>query len=169
MAAESKTYRWREGSRITVPAAVAGPEIERIAAGRGVEGVTPEEVVASARSVRSPLHAAIYKMKTSEAAQQHRLHLARVLLGSLIVVVTIEDQPVVTYRPMVNLRDGKGYRSSVAVERDEDLRAQRVENALGYLRAARKVLAEVRGFADVVLQLSAIEARVERKRKRRAA
>jgi hypothetical protein len=158
----STTFAWRPGSHITARASIVGPELLRLAGDRGVEGLDAKEVVEAARPRSSPLHAAIYKLNDGAAAYQHRLHLARMMLNSLIVVVTIDKQDPIQYRPFVSIGDGLGYRSSVAVEGDEDLREQRVATALGYLRAARKMLAEAHGFSVVVVALTRIEARIER-------
>lgn len=171
MVTVSKTYSWVDGARIGVKADLAGPELERLAAklSTTVDGLPAEEVVKAAAPKSSPLHEAIFKLDDREAALEYRLERARLICRSFVVSVTIEGREPVSYRPFVNLQDGKGYRSSIAVEKDEDLREQRIENAIGYVQAARRVLAEAKGFADVVEALSAIESRIQKKRKRKAA
>ena len=164
MDARNATFGWRPGSRIRVPAKVAGPELLRLAGDRGVEGLDPKKVVASARPTTSPLHKAIYRLSDGQAAYQHRLEIARDMLSSLVVTMTIEDRAPIQYRPFVSLQDGKGYRSAVAVEADDDLRVRRIENALRYLDAARRMLAEAKGFADVCQALLRIQARLDRRR-----
>lgn len=167
MDASRKTFGWRPGAQIGVSAKVAGPELLRLAGDRGVEGLDPKEVVAAAKAKTSPLHRALYRLSDDVAAYQHRLLLARNMLNSLVVTVTIDNQPPLQYRPFVSLGDGKGYRSALAIEMDDDLRERRIENALGYLTAARKILAEAKGFSEVVQALTRLEARVEQKRQKR--
>lgn len=169
--ASGKTYEWVAGARISIKPDLAGPELERIAANLSttVDGIPAEAIVKAAKPKSSPLHDEIYKLDTREAAHEYRLERARLLCRSFVVRVTIEGREPFNYRPFVNLKDGVGYRSSITVENDTDLRERRIENALGYLQSARRVLAEARGFEDIVATITTIEARIQKKAKRSAA
>lgn len=61
---------------------------------RGGGRLTPEAVVQDAESPSSPLHARIFRASDREAAYQHRLDLARQLIRSVRVNVTIDQRSV---------------------------------------------------------------------------
>jgi hypothetical protein len=54
--------------------------------------LTVEAVVEDARSPGSPLHAKIFAISDTEAAHEHRLELARRLIRSVRVTITVERQ-----------------------------------------------------------------------------
>ena len=56
--------------------------------------LTPEAVVRDAEDPHSPLHAKIFRESDREAAYQHRLDLARQLIRSVRVNVTVEQRSV---------------------------------------------------------------------------
>lgn len=56
--------------------------------------LTPEAVVDDAKDPSSPFHARIYRESDSEAAYQHRLDIARQIIRSVRVNVTVDNRSV---------------------------------------------------------------------------
>jgi len=83
------TYSFALGARIPsglAPEIVAG-ELAKIESKHG--SLKPAAVVASARPKRSPLHAC-FEWDDARAAEQHRLHQARILIA--VVTVTFDGE-----------------------------------------------------------------------------
>ncbi len=76
-------YQWRKQSRFPVDAQVAAERLQLIREELGE--ITPRAVVADARGDSSPLHSC-FDWDDATAAEAHRVHTARQLIGSLVVV-----------------------------------------------------------------------------------
>lgn len=104
-------------------------ELRRIAKSNGGL-LLPAKVVEAARPKSSPLHSR-FEWDDTEAAENYRLWQARQLIR--VVVEQIEGVHGTT-EVFVSLSadrlDGRGYRITTEVCRDEDLRAQLLEDAL---------------------------------------
>lgn len=102
-------------------------ELKRIAKRNGGI-INPPDVVAAARSPKSPLHSK-FTWDDTEAAEQYRLWQARQLIR---VVVTLVPQTEKHERVWVSLttdRGQSGYRALVDVLSDQDMRSQLLEEA----------------------------------------
>ncbi|RLG20654.1 hypothetical protein DRN72_04825 [Methanosarcinales archaeon] len=92
MTATSRTYKARPGSRITdKQAQIYGECLEKIAEEKGV--ITPPDVVEEAKSETSPLHD-YFEWDNEVAGEKYRLHQARNLINSIIVVVETPDETI---------------------------------------------------------------------------
>lgn len=83
-------YQWRKDSRFSVDAQVAGDRLQLIREELGE--ITPRAVVDDARGDNSPLHSC-FDWDDATAAEAHRVHTARQLIGSLMVV-SVDSKPV---------------------------------------------------------------------------
>ena len=108
-------YLWKPGARIPINAQGAGERIDALRHKRG-GNITPEHVVADAKSPRSPLHSA-FEWHNTRAAEQFRRWQANHLLNCLMVIVKVS-------------RDGeeqiKSYRAYVVVTETDQDRSEQV-------------------------------------------
>jgi hypothetical protein len=155
-------FRYAAGYRAKVPAEVAGAELVRLAAGRGLDGLPVREVVEAAKREDSPIHD-VFEWDDKQAGEAHRFEQARALVRNVLVIVRHADADPTSHKVFVNLRDGGGYRRVVEVKKDDEAYARLVALALADLRSAKARLADVRGLGDVVRQIAAIERLILRK------
>lgn len=120
--------------------------------------LTPEIVVADAKSVDSPLHGE-FEWNVDKAAYQHWLDQARALIRSVRVVVKTETMQVSTVayvRDPNSESDQQGYVSIQSLRGDRDAaRAALIaefSRAASYLRRAREIAAAL-SLSDEVDQL----------------
>jgi hypothetical protein len=137
-------YKWRDGARITIPADVAGPELARLSR----SGATAAEVVVEeAKNKHSPLHEA-FDWNIKNAAHQHWLATARLMLRSICVVVQIEGKPPEERRLVVGVEAAEPERRYIRPERmttsERDAFAKQL---VGELRSFARRNAEFRGHA----------------------
>lgn len=127
-----KKYKWRNGARTKGDAQACGERIEQIS-GRGP--ATPRVVLDDAREPSSPLHSA-FEWDNSVAAEAHRLHQARMLLGDLVInVIVVSDGhqvpvPVRAFHVATTTMGGDGYYSLERVQSSEEIHEQVVAHAL---------------------------------------
>lgn len=121
-------YKWRDGSRMNVTAQKVGAAIERIVEREG--SVTPESLVASARSSRSTIHK-LFDWDDQHAADSWRKHQARNVLGDLRVIVESdgEEIPVIAY-VSVTVDNSPAYVTSAKAMSEEEYRQEVLNDAL---------------------------------------
>lgn len=114
---------------------IAG-ELRKIArSNRGL--LLPQTVVEAARPVRSPLHAR-FEWDDTEAAEKYRIWQARQLIRVCVELIPGVSTPTEVFVSLSEDRlDGRGYRVVTDVLRDEDMRAQMLEDALSELEIFR--------------------------------
>lgn len=149
------------GYRAKVSADIAGEELLRIAGDRGIDGLSSREIVEAAREKESPIHRA-FEWDNKTAGEQYRLQQARDLIGALRILVTYDDREPILHRVFVNLEDGQGYRSSIAVEKNAETRSRLLGLVISDLRQAERRLTELRGFSGIVKEIAAIENRLRK-------
>lgn len=114
--ASTKTYQWRDGSRIkNVSAETAAHELETIRARDGK--LEAETIVEHAKPAESPIHPA-FEWRDKVAAHQYRLDQARNLVRSIVVVDAGEADESVSAPMYVHVRppeSGTGYYQSTMV------------------------------------------------------
>lgn len=118
----------------------------------------PEAVVKEARYKDSPLHGQ-FDWDNTEAAQKWRLHQARMLINVVVELISPNGKPVET-RVFVSLksdRDEGGYRSIVAVLKNDDLRAQLIQDALESMQYFKAKYKEITELDEVFEAMSAAE------------
>lgn len=79
---------------------------------------TPEEIVAEAQKVTSPLHA-YFEWDDDLAAHQYRIHQARKLVARVKITATIGSQKI-NVRAVVNVKDESGDHYVVAADHRDD-------------------------------------------------
>ena len=147
-------YRWKTGSRIAVPADVAGSHLEQLHSGHGQ--LTAEIVLEDARPPKSPLHNA-FTWDDSEAAHKYRLEQARYIIRSIVYLPAEMPRPEpVRAFVRVSPNGDDCYTPLHVAMGDEGLRRQVVLRALKELREWRqrytaiKELAAIHASADEV-------------------
>lgn len=145
-------YAWKPGTRIHgVDAQAAGDHLEIIREKNGGT-LTPEAVLADARSNNSPIHSA-FEWDDSAAAEKHRLWQARYLLACLTVNVTIQKQEERPVRAFVHVtRTPEAVRQYVPVAAamaDADMRKQVLERAWNDLLSWRQKYADLKELASI--------------------
>lgn len=126
-------YQWREGSVFAgkkgVTAQSVGTRIEKLRQATGGE-LLPKDVVADAKSPKSPLHR-LFDWDIRSAATKHWLQTARIIMGS--IVVSTNSEPSLT-RAFVSVDSASG-KGRAYVGLQSALADPRYSNAL--LSAAR--------------------------------
>ncbi len=156
MTKKRKEYHWRRGARTKGDAQACGERIEQLGR-RGA--TTPIAVLEDARAPTSPLHDA-FEWDDSIAAEKHRLHQARMLLGDLVVKVIVENSgpdpvPVRAFHVAVTSA-GEGYYSLDRVQGSAEIHEQVVSRALDEAEewAARYALySELRPVRDAIREV----------------
>lgn len=117
---------------------------------RSKDGIlTPERVVDAARSPKSALHNH-FEWDDSIAAQRYRIEQAREILR-----ITVEylpqapDKPTRVFMSLSSDRTAGGYRTTVDVMNDCDMRAQLLKDALDELKCIQKKYADIKELSGV--------------------
>jgi len=110
--------------------------------------LTPEAVVESAKDENSPLHP-FFDWDDTEAARKWRIVQARRLIRLSVTVIKPEVEPVRAFVSLPKDRGVNGYRSTVQVLSDEDLREQLLECALRELQAFRRKYAMLSALKEL--------------------
>lgn len=98
----------------------------------------PEDVIESARSAKSPIHKA-FTWDDTDAAHEYRLWQARQLIRVSVEYIKQPDKKSVEVRAFVSLtpdrqQKGGGYRHTVTVMSNKDMRRQLLSDALAELQ-----------------------------------
>lgn len=81
-----KKYSWSAGRHPAVSAQKVGQWLETLPDRR------PQTILEASRAKKSPVHEYFWKLDNQEAAREHRLLLARLMLASLTIDVVIYDR-----------------------------------------------------------------------------
>ncbi len=123
--------------------------------------IMPEDVVAAARSTRSPLHSH-FEWDDTVAAQQYRLEQARYLLR---VVVTTVPHTTTQVRAFVSLSNETGYRQTLNVMVNKDFRAQLLEDAYKDMERFRLKYQHLRELQGVIAAMTRLQKKPAKKRR----
>lgn len=152
-------YKWRAHAGISVPAQVAGEELERIRVANNGR-LTQDDVVSSAKRKASPLHDA-FEWDDKAAAHQHRLSQAGYLIRKLDVVTVANDEsksaPIRAFVSVVRDED-KSYTSIAHAMSDDELREQVIARARKELEDWQDRYADLVEFANVFAAIEQIGA-----------
>jgi hypothetical protein len=88
---EKKNYKFREGFNWKIDPAIAGKQMEKLAKRHNKE-ITPKILVEEAENELSPFHD-LFEWDDNKAGRAWRIQQARLLIGSLVVDIII-DEPV---------------------------------------------------------------------------
>jgi len=113
---KNKVYSFKENSiKFDVDAQVAGETIEAIKQKHNGQ-VTPDDVVSEARDEDNPLHS-VFDWDDASAANKQRLHIARLLIGSIVVTFKHHESVRANYSVKVgSATSDKEKRAYVGIE-----------------------------------------------------
>ena len=155
--------RWKNGSQFKASPDVAHKTVEDIRKKNG-GSASAEQIVQAAKAVRNPLHAD-FEWDDPTAAHEHRLHRARVMMSSFVIVR--EDlktgRPQRVYEVVREPQVGKHrvrhvYKTVDDIMKDTDLRAELLGRALKELISIRN---RYRDLQELAIVLRAIDTVVE--------
>jgi len=118
----------------------------------------PGDVVEFAEDPASALHSR-FEWNDGVAAHQHRLWQARTIIAR-VTIITNNNEPV-QVRAYVSLKADRGkdgYRATVDVLRDEDRRAEMLEELCAELRQLRRKYASLKEIVSLDLTLKQLRA-----------
>jgi hypothetical protein len=152
-------YRWRPGAHTKTDAQVVGEHLETLRQANG--GLTARLVVDDAKASDSPLHDEL-EWNNARAADEYRLHQARVLMASVVVVMSVDGEKEKTTRAFVVVSedDVDRYESIQVVLNDATLRQQVLARALRELEAWQKKYDDLEEFAGVRRAITKTKARL---------
>lgn len=136
--------------------------LKQLEAQKGI--LLPEDVVAAAKSKKSPLHD-YFTWDDHRAAQEHRLQQARQLISITVEYIGSESHGR-EQRVFVSLRqdrDQGGYRSLVSVMQSPNLRDSLLQDVLEEMAFFRGKFAELKELAVVFAAMNVAEKRLKRK------
>ena len=137
---KKKVYQWKQNARVSVDAAIAAQEMDRV---RSKGPLTPVALLKAAKAKRNPLHKC-FEWDDTVAGEKYRVQQAGYLIRSLTVTFTTEpkgnEEPkAITVRPYVSLGRGAGndetstYLPIEEVANDEDKHNQLVRKVWNQL------------------------------------
>lgn len=152
-------FQYRLGTKIDrrkLSASVAGRELERIR--KEQDGrLTPQSVVESARSRKSPLHD-VFEWDDAAAAHKHRLQFASMLICSVVSVVEgkSDGQPTRHFVSVVQgEKEARTYTTMAHAMSDSALRDQVLRRAMTEAKQWKRRYLDYQELAQI---FSAIEA-----------
>lgn len=123
-------------------------ELNRLSATNGGL-LMPEVVVEAAKPKTSPLHKH-FEWNNTKAAAQHRLWQARQLISVCVTILPGETEPMQCFSSLSTDRgNGGGYRTTVEVLSNEDMRQQLLQDALHDMNSFQRRYASLRQLAQV--------------------
>jgi len=123
-------------------------ELSRISLANGGL-LRPEDVVKAARVKTSPLHRH-FEWNNTRAAAAHRLWQARQLISVCVQILPGVTEPVSVFTSLSTDRGrGGGYRTTVAVCSNAELREQMLQDALHDLNTFQSRYAHLRQLSEV--------------------
>ncbi len=146
-------FEFAEGARFqqgaVQNATIVGQHIEMLRQQQKGE-LTPEDVLADAKSHNSPLHS-FFEWDDSAAAHQHRLNQARGLIRSVVAIYTSDDRPAVRTRAFVHIPEGETshYRSADHAMSMSKTRKLVLQRAFKELSAWRQRYADLKEFSEL--------------------
>lgn len=125
-------------------------EFERLK-GRQGDNLTPETVLESARSPRSPLHQ-YFDWNNTSAAEKWRLKQSRQLIQEVHVIISYEDRPDIRTRAIVSVvkPSGKTLEAIEDVMGDDEYQQQLLSQALAELNVFRRKYSHLRLLSGVL-------------------
>jgi len=146
---------WKKGSGFSVEAKVVHEQVEALKTKHG-GSLTAEQIVVAAKSKRNPLHP-IFDWDDANAANEHRLETARVMMRSLVIVreELKTDRPQRVYEVIREPQQGKhrirhAYRTMDDILKNEDWRAELLTRALRDLIVIRNRYRDLQELAVVM-------------------
>lgn len=155
-------YQWKASAPYfsRLDAQAVGEYLETVRAANNGR-LTAEDVVRAARDESSPIHGA-FDWDDQSAAEEHRKHVARVLMGSIKVVVKVQapdgrEQERIT-RALVAVRDAEGtqYVPIATVLASDDYRQQLIVSARRELIAFQRKYGELSELTELFASIDRV-------------
>lgn len=126
---------------------------------KGGGRLTAEAVVKDAESKKSPLHARIFRDSDSEAAHQYRLDLARELIRSVRVNVTVDRRAISVVGYVHDPGDSKsGYVPTISLVNERERAKEAIMREFARIES---IIARSREIADVLDLRGQLESMLE--------
>ncbi len=138
-------YTAKRGLPGGVSAQIVGEQIERLKNKTGF--VTAEQLVAKAKSKKSPLHDC-FTWDDQKAGKLRRLDEARYLLRTVTVEIETDDEPIIT-RAFVSVSDDPVYTTIESAMADDDMRESLLGQAKRELKSFKVKYAQLKELANV--------------------
>jgi hypothetical protein len=161
--ARKPTYSFKEGFYKSIPAQVAGEEIERIRKECG-EFFQPETIVDAARPEDAPLHPA-FEWNDDVAAEEYRKEQARKLINHIIIIEPGKPSDE-CFRAFVSVQTDAGHRYTSAKYSANvpELRRSIIDQYLNSIEALRVNLARYTELAEATEALQTASKKLRSKR-----
>lgn len=149
-----KEMQFKTSGKISEPVIA---EIEHI---RTESGLTPRNIVETARSSDNPLHG-LFEWDDSIAGEKYRLYQARVLVNQVEVVIEGEEMPAYE-NCKVEIENGEGekpereYFHASDIMETEELREQVIAKAIGRLKYWQKMYGHYDVFKPVNVAINEV-------------
>ena len=113
---KNKIFKFKENSiKFDVDPQVAGETIEVLKEKHDGQ-ITPDDVIAAAKDEKNPLHP-VFDWDDASAARKQRLHIARLLIGSIIITFRHHESVRANYSVKIqSLTNKKDKRAYVGIE-----------------------------------------------------
>jgi hypothetical protein len=139
-------------------------ELELISKKSGT--LNPHDVVVFAKNPKTILHSC-FTWDDTEAAQQWRLHQARMIIRVVVNVISTEDDEK-EYRMFVSLRAdrqaGIGYRPLISILGDEELKVQMLEEAHEEMQLFKEKYKDLKELTEVFVAMDKVSRKPLRRR-----
>lgn len=146
------TFKWKTGSRITANAQVAGEMCTKMEA----DGtLTAQNLVDVNRPEDAPLHGA-FEWNDTQAAENWRVHQARHIINSIVLVTEDTEAEPVRYFFKVEPAEAN-YESLPVIVRNEDKYASLLKTALRELSAFQKKYRQIKELSAVFEAIDNLE------------
>lgn len=155
-------YAWSKGTRLKIPAQVAGEALDAIRAKHGGE-LEPSVVVEASRRKTHPLHSC-FEWNDSKAGQLYREAQARLLIRSVRVVRQGSSKPTRVY---VNVTTEQGRRyipTSVAMS-NKATRRQALKEAMALLNGVKERLSDLQNIGGITSAINLLETEIQKELK----
>lgn len=148
-------YQWKPNVSVKAEAQAVGDRLEQLREEAG-GFLTPDTVVADARSKRSPLHPC-FEWDDRKAAVAHRIDQARYILRNLVVSIDVIDREPAIVRAFLSVTPPEdadeehetAYTSVEQALRDPPLRKQVIDRARMEFQSLRRKYSDLTELADV--------------------
>lgn len=156
-----KKYSWKAGRHPAVSAQKVGQWLETLPDRR------PETIIQAARARKSPVHVFFWSLDEKQAAMEHRLLLARLMLASLLTVdVVVYDRKqkprTIEYQTIVHSSREGSYDYMEDAMSDPDKRGFLLAQAMAELQATKRRYQHLSELAVVFSTIERVSKRIRK-------
>ena len=147
------TFKWKDGARISADAQVAGvmcSEMEKAGT------LTAQNLVDANRPETAPLHNE-FEWNDTEAAEKWRVHQARHIINSIVVVTEEAKKDSVVRCFFKVAQQTANYESITTIVKNEDKYMALLETAVRELRAFERKYSTLQELSDVFKAIHELE------------